>query len=193
MNKATMISVTPEEFKRIKNGDAQFIFRNYKLQGKVYLYESLGKRVKKVDGCIEKRELIIKTSHNYEGTGKVVAEFVVGECYEDLSCHALGFKALTLNYMTAYGLCSDKTYKCILEYDEALTIGYTNQSHAMSITDLIVYESPIPHTEFVGWNKAKKHYEQNGISLYEDIDYIHQMYYLTTAPRGKVYVVEKGE
>lgn len=191
MNKAVMISIAPKWWQMIKNGTKTLEFRNYGIPKgtKVYLRETLGDKVK-CDRCSgsgidvesydeewEKYEFCQcekceATGYYHEGTGLVVGEFIVGECYEQISCHALGHKATELRYNSAYGLCSDITNECVCEYDSALIQGYTNQSHAHKITDLIVYDEPIHWNEFVSWNKAQSKtckYRKNNV-CYEDIN-----------------------
>jgi hypothetical protein len=164
MNKAVMISITPKWFQMIKEGTKTLEFRNYGIPKgtKVYLRET------KQDN----------------GTGQVVAEFVVGKCLNTVK-----------DLMHQYSLNEIKALG---------NQGYTNQHYAMTITDLIVYDEewqstniqtmniseqyqapedynynskianaptlPIPYTEFVSWNKVTN---------------------LNKPNQGKTYVVEK--
>lgn len=165
MNKAVMIPIQPKWSKMIKDGLKKFEFRNYAIPkgSKVYLYESLG------------RELKCHCCH--EGQGKVVAEFVVGEVYET----NLGkYRGLDIAYHSYVKLG-------ILTNDKYREWGFANHSHAMEITDLIVYDEewqcyimedsefddkyyadywtkledaptePLDISEFIGWNKREKY------------------------------------
>ena len=196
MNKAMMIAIQPKWSNMIKEGTKTFEFRNYAIPKgtKVYLYESLGKS-KPRHLCEDYPNYIGfdtfegKYAHNvFEGWGMVVAEFVVGECYEvnppnwedsdEKYAYLLQSKELYMDNLEEAPAGYWKTWlQSKKDFKES---GYTNQKHAHSITDLIVYDeewikkellhidnktmkyndkltyaptSPIPVTEFVSWNK----------------------------------------
>ena len=155
MNRAVMIAIQPKWAKMIIDGEKTFEFRNYAIPKgtKVYLYESLGKKHKEKEIQYPYGE-VLGWEWVHEGKGKVVAEFVVGECYdwENDFDEELKF-ANDSQYSNVYfrGQLLD-------EYDEELwnifhsfcsqfaptkeweNQGFTNQRYAHEIQDLIVYD-----------------------------------------------------
>lgn len=154
MNKAIMIPIQPKWSNMIKDGLKKFEFRNYAIPKgtKVYLYESLGKS--KPKHLWESYPLYIgfdttigKYADNvFEGQGAVVAEFVVGECYE------IEFKEDGTPYKEMWHdpdgdwenisgeTLTGKTEDIIIWREYGASTGYTNQKYAMEIKDLIVYD-----------------------------------------------------
>lgn len=237
MKKAVMISIAPKWWAMIKNGTKTLEFRNYGIPKgtKVYLrvtkgnlfyysHDKEGKNIvkNKIFTSYQKREKYYDTHINgaygvfvkdeyYKGL--VVGEFIVGEKYT-LQQNVDGTVSMY------FGDISNFQDNEPLNKPRAIlnNQGYTNQSHAHTITDLIVYDeewifnelgdkdlvpnrcknlmnaptSPIHWNEFVSWNKCVKDYKKNGIDLYENIDYIQQKHYLTSPNQGLVYVVERN-
>ena len=240
MNKAMMIAIQPKWSNMIKEGTKTFEFRNYAIPKgtKVYLYESLGKKVwisSELDLSDINNENYNKLNHEYkhEGQGAVVAEFVVGECYEvnppnwedsdEKYAYLLQSKELYMDNLEEAPAGYWKTWlQSKKDFKES---GYTNQKHAHSITDLIVYDeewikkellhidnktmkyndkltyaptSPIPVTEFVSWNKSNymqdNQLDKMNMSYKEYIKLcVASFEYLTHAPQGRVYVVERND
>jgi hypothetical protein len=185
--KALMIATKPEWTRKIINGEKDLEFRNYEIPKgtRVLVYESLGKRHKGFIGYNG-----VKYDTEYEGRGKVVLEFTIGECYE---------------------MSKEFTHTYILE-EKGKSMGYTNQNYAHIITDLIVYDdewiieladkvelsndyfdklvkahiAPQPITNYVGWKKWQIIKDDKELYLSENP-------HLTHPPQGRVYIYLEDE
>jgi len=220
MNRAMIIPIQPKFSKMIKDGLKEIDFRNYAIPkgSKVYIYESLGKKVRKwrteavtygmygeehwkTSQSINTKEVFYKNEFDnreddlpelrgydrreinvehfdtlydtkelalehiekmkqykavcpmrikdsimvHEGQGKVVAESVVGECYEFVEpsddsvryAHILRSKEILFDkpqYPGGYRTSCCRSKKDFEDW------GYTNQKFAHEITDLIFYD-----------------------------------------------------
>lgn len=181
MNKAVMLPVQPKWVEMIKSGEKEYEFRNYPLEVgmKVYIYESKGKflgyQLFNDDGVygdiMSLRQLQNQFEYThwyreegvecftkvYEGSGMVVAEAVVEECYElDYLFPDVTLTPLKIaNHIREYQ-CSGGNDNLILNYDieELKPLGYTNQRYAIKLKDIKFYDEPIDKSEFVLWNKV---------------------------------------
>jgi len=195
MNKSLMIATKPKYTHMIIEGKKDYEFRNYMIPTgtKVYLYESLGKKIK-YNGkyCSTQNCNDCNMQGCHEGKGKVIGEFVVGMVIEMDKIEYLG------NYTNGVDTLGMYLYKG--EYLGPFTYeiknqGYTNAKYAHKITNLIIYDEPLDIKEFVGWNKLFA--DTEGCITYpsfkmEDNKHMDIKYYkLTSPPQGRAYVVEK--
>jgi hypothetical protein len=168
-----MVSFQPKWARMILSGEKKYEFRqgnfvNAKTGDKFLILESLGKKVKKLRNhhidcascnmlggtqCDECKYYI-----DYQGTGKVVGSFIVGEVYDDM-------------YVIEEKLFYDEGYKgelsewYIKEQLEGyprlkdLDIGFDNQPLAFEITQLKVYDTPRDKSEYILESKIKSRLE----------------------------------
>jgi hypothetical protein len=144
--KTLMVSFQPKWAQMILSGKKKYEFRqgnfvNAKTGDKFLILESKGKK-KSISSIVKYPKYHMSDCRYeeciYEGTGKVIGEFIVGEIYDDIK-----------NFVYLKSTYKNPAYKI---WETLEKQGYDNQKLAFEITQLKVYDTPRDKSEYMLYN-----------------------------------------
>ena len=183
MNKAVLISIKPKWVEKIANGEKTIEVRktrpNAILPLKCYIYCTKPK--------FEYEDLIILDNGNgFYGGGKVIGEFVLHYIFP------ISFYSNDAAYFDE-ATPLEVAETCLTDRDIVHYLGNGKTGYGWRISDLKIYDTPKPITDFKRWNRTEENAPCAHVpSLYGDCKYCKECN-LIRPPQSWCYVEELEE